>query len=139
MKVLSSVALLASLVLGCSGDDPRIRVRVTPQGSEFQLVTTPSRASATIPYTLHNDGDRTILIGGCGATAERLVNGQWEQDHTTICALANSSLVQVPPGDSLNAQTWAEHAGTFRLRASFTVDASESAARSVVSGTFEVK
>ena len=140
MKLRSSIALVAILAVGCGdGNGPRVRVYLAPASSQFQLVTTPSGSWATIPYTLRNDGDRSIFVGGCGAFAERLVNGQWEQDHPVICALASSSIDRIDPGQSVDWEATAEHAGTFRLRAAFTVDAAETTTGSVVSDTFEVK
>ena len=126
MKLRLSIAVLAALAVGCSDQGPGgiPQIRVDPQGSQFQLVTTGTGPSATIPYTITNTGGQPVFVSDCSTVADRLVNGQWVPDEssTMICALANSSLTTLRPGERVDALKVVGQAGTWRLRTTFSAD-----------------
>jgi hypothetical protein len=135
----------AAFALACGGDDRPV-LNIATDGTSFERGAVPSTAAspiAFVPFVTRNRGNTTAFIPACGerptAVIERLVRGSWESYSGTFCI---DNLISTPlelrAGANRRDEVAIGDAGRFRIRLSYTSDASGSEPRSTASGAFDV-
>lgn len=144
---LLSTAVLATLVLACASDAPRLRVAVG--GSTFQRTAGASPGTwlpASIPFTITNLGEKTAFVPACAGEPlpqiDRLVSGQWEMYSAGFC-LANLSMSprELRADESYPGTAAINETGRFRVHFTYSDGPAPADSRryDAVSATFDVR
>jgi hypothetical protein len=119
MRRLLSAAVLSLLVAGCGHDRPT--VRLATEGTVFDLGGSGTLPQATVPFTVTNRGEGTILLPSCGGrvevSVEHGVADHWEQYSSAICGLADlQTPIELRAGQSVTSEYYFYQPGHFRMR-----------------------
>ena len=139
-----TVVALALFAVACADDRPVLRLGTEGTSFQRELVPTTSVSPvAFVPFNTWNRGNATAFIPACGtrasAVVDRYVGGSWEQYSSLLCLdVTTETPIELRAGASRRDEVAIGEAGHFRIRVSYSSDASARHGFTAISRDFDV-